>query len=56
MLIAIWLGVAAAISYFLRKTGPWYRVAVGSLAWPTLPLVAAGSYTRHRIRRRRILS
>ncbi len=56
MLIAIWLGVAAAISGVFRNTGPWYRVAVGSLAWPTVPFLAAGSYYRHRARRRRILS
>lgn len=54
MIVAIWLGGAAAISGFLRNVGPWWKIALGSLAWPALPFLAMGSYARFRIRRRRL--
>lgn len=53
MLIIIWLGVAAAIGFVARKAGPWWRVSLGSVAWPALPLVVAISRYRY-VRRRRI--
>lgn len=54
MLVAVWLGVAGVLSVSLRKVGPWWRVGLGSLAWPALPVLAVASKLLH-MRRRRVL-
>lgn len=55
MMIAIWLGVAGVLAAGLRKVGPWWRVSLGALAWPALPVIAGVSKYRH-VRKRRKLA
>lgn len=52
LLGTLWLGIAGLLIFTLRKAGPWWRVALGALAWPALPFVAAVSKFRHAQRRR----
>lgn len=52
-LVAVWAAVAAALGGLMRKTGPWWRVAIGCAAWPAWPAVVGVSYVRWRRRRAR---
>ena len=49
---AAWASVALVLVAFLRKVGPWWRVALGCAAWPAWPAIVGVSYARFRKRRR----
>lgn len=54
MFVVIWLGVAVTLGVALRKAGPWWRVSLGSAAWPLLPAIAVASKLRHTYKRRKL--
>ncbi len=52
-IIVTWATVTVALGGLLRKTGPWWRVALGCAAWPVWPAVAGVSYARWHRRKTR---
>lgn len=52
-LVATWIGVATGLGVLMRRTGLWWRVALGCAAWPAWPAVAGVSYVRWRLRKTR---
>src|SRR5882672_12269181 len=52
-IVVVWAAITAALGGLMRKTGPWWRVALGCAAWPVWPVIAGISYARHRARKAR---